>query len=664
MKLRGKIGRFSATLRRHAKTSPQEEGASGSLVSHIILRMVVISLLGAFAMAAIAFVFLYRQAERQELENLRDYVGERGSAESQLFAHAQHDVKLFRRAYLSAYADNDPRPVINFDRYYLSMPDGTVRLRPEFYYGYRDQDGLLHSGTTGFVGKEALPLNDDLKRRLVLAYRLVDEFSPAWMNDFTNLHVTLPEGALIAHWPAIPWGLEADSSLELTTRPVITTTQKANDPDRHPIWAGIYFDKSLKDWMGSYMLPVDAPNGRQLASINVDIALGELVRLITRKSADGSYLMILTRDGKVIAHPDHMEELSESSGETGVTDLGDADLISIYSQLKRSHVPQDGSPVIVDDPEVGAYLGVTELNDGGWWLVQVYPHTIVSGDVNRASYVLLLLLIGLAGLLIFAFAIVLKRNIARPLKALKQACEMISLGEYKAVGAGNAAMPEQRRDEIGLLSRSFRHMAKQIDYASEELEQAVISRTSDLRKANQKLNELSFRDALTHAYNRRAFDRDLAKAAKDGGTVVLALFDVDHFKLYNDTYGHAAGDEALRRVVSILQIAMPDARIYRYGGEEIAALIYRQTIAEGEAALSNAASAVAQVAIPHRSCRLGFITISGGVVPLAFFEGDGDAALKAVDRALYEAKSTGRNRMIKGRVRKVKARLGQTLGGE
>lgn len=658
---RGGMSKFSAILKRRSKASLPQAEISRSLVTHIIERMVAISLLVAIAMAAIAFVFLYRQAEQQEMANLRDYIGERGISESQLFYHAERDVKLFSETFLQSYSDTGLKPARQFDRYYAVMPDDTIRLRPEFYYGYQDIDGLMHSQTTGFISKEALPLSEDVKARLVLAYRMVDQFSPAWMNDFTNVHVTLPEGALITHWPGVPWGLEADSGLQLTKRPVITASQKANNPNRSPIWAGIYFDKSLKDWMGSYMLPIDAADGRQIASVNVDIALGKLVDLIMQKSENGHYILILKSDGKVIAHPDYMDILSESSGETDVTDLDDPKLISIYNRLKRSEVPRDGTPIIVDDPEIEAYLGVTELNGADWWLVQVYPHAIVSGDVNRATSLLLLLLLGLASILIIAVAIVLRRNIAVPLKALKKACEKISLGEYEAVGKGTVSMPELRNDEIGLLSRSFRNMAMQIGHASEELEQAVIDRTTDLQSANQKLNELSFRDALTHAYNRRAFDRDLADAARKGGQTVLALYDVDHFKLYNDTYGHAAGDEALRRVVSILQISVPDARIYRYGGEEIAALISRKTAQKGETALGDAARAVAQVSMTHKSSPLGFITISGGVVPIDLFKGDGEAALKAVDRALYEAKLNGRNRMIKGGIRKVDASLHPTM---
>ncbi|WP_183029945.1 diguanylate cyclase domain-containing protein [Altericroceibacterium spongiae] len=621
-----------------------------SFVTHIIIRLVAISFLGTVAMGGLAFAFLYQQVEQRELESLSDYVAERGGAESQLFLHAERDLDLFRQAFLQSYTDPEVLTDTQFSRYFAAPGDGTVRLKREYYTGYRDEDGIIHNSMTGFVAHEALPLDREQRRRFVLSYRMLDKLAPSWMTDFSDVHISLPEGALIAYWPGMPWGLEADSDMTLTDRAVVKTTSLANDPSRKPIWAGIYFDEAANDWTATYMLPIDAPDGRHLATVNADIALGALLRWITRKSENGEYSLILTDDGSVIAHPALMEKLKDASGEVNVKDLGDPVLLNIYTRLRQSDIPRNGEPLVLNDPDIDAYLGVTELTGTGWWLITVQPHTIMIGNVYRATWVLFLLITALAAMLILAVALVLRKSIAHPLNALKEASEHIADGNYDAVAQGHVPVPEQRDDEIGLLSRSFRNMAQRVGDASDELEKAVADRTRELEQANRKLSDLSLKDPLTDAFNRRAFDHDLALAAGTGSSTVLALFDVDHFKRYNDNYGHTAGDKALCRVVHTLKDTLPDARIYRYGGEEIAALLERETAEQAEEALFTATRIIADCAIPHRASPAGCITISGGMVPLALFKGDARAALQAVDHALYEAKQAGRNRLFRARI--------------
>jgi len=127
-----------------------------------------------------------------------------------------------------------------------------------------------------------------------------------------------------------------------------------------------------------------------------------------------------------------------------------------------------------------------------------------------------------------------------------------------------------------MLARSFQFMAGQVDSIMNRLEHLVTERTIELELANQQLAERSLRDGLTGAFNRRAFDQDLEKALdaveKNGVTVSLALFDVDFFKAYNDHYGHVAGDKALERIVACIGDSLPGAKVYRYGGEEIATM--------------------------------------------------------------------------------------------
>jgi len=165
--------------------------------------------------------------------------------------------------------------------------------------------------------------------------------------------------------------------------------------------------------------------------------------------------------------------------------------------------------------------------------------------------------------------------------------------------------------------------------------------------------ELAEQDALTGLKNRRVFDEQLEElwqqAIDHGRTIAILLVDVDHFKAYNDLYGHQAGDQALRRVAQTLQtfVSRPVDLVVRYGGEEFAAILYNIDGPEAEALAEQMRRAVAELAIEHRaSRRQARVTISVGVAVVdPSRERRSRGALQLADQALYEAKVRGRNRV-------------------
>lgn len=165
--------------------------------------------------------------------------------------------------------------------------------------------------------------------------------------------------------------------------------------------------------------------------------------------------------------------------------------------------------------------------------------------------------------------------------------------------------------------------------------------------------ELAQHDALTGVKNRRVFDEHLEQLwqraiGEDRGIAVL-LIDVDHFKAYNDLYGHQAGDRTLRRVAQILQtfVTRPQDLFARYGGEEFAALLYDMDGVAAENLATHMRRAIAAMGLEHRDSRLGqIVTVSIGVAivePSPARRARG--ALQLADEALYQAKTCGRNRV-------------------
>lgn len=185
-------------------------------------------------------------------------------------------------------------------------------------------------------------------------------------------------------------------------------------------------------------------------------------------------------------------------------------------------------------------------------------------------------------------------------------------------------------------------------------EQKRLERALDA--ANKQLAELSIRDHLTGAFNRRHFDEileiELARVARQGGSLSMALVDADHFKRYNDLYGHVAGDRCLVALSAAIGAALPrtgDA-LFRYGGEEFAALL-PSTDRDGAAAIGERIrKAVKALALDHDGNPPGCVTISVGIATVTAEENSRPVSITAfverVDEALYAAKAAGRDRVV------------------
>jgi diguanylate cyclase (GGDEF)-like protein len=164
--------------------------------------------------------------------------------------------------------------------------------------------------------------------------------------------------------------------------------------------------------------------------------------------------------------------------------------------------------------------------------------------------------------------------------------------------------------------------------------------------------ELARHDALTGTKNRRVFDEHLAQiwqtAAVEQRPIAVLLIDVDHFKGYNDCYGHVAGDEALQAVAQTIQSfarRAPDV-VARYGGEEFAAVLYDTAPSQARGIAEQMRRAVASVAMEHREAAPSVVTVSIGIAAIhPLVDRDSRGAVQLADEALYQAKQNGRNRV-------------------
>jgi diguanylate cyclase (GGDEF)-like protein/PAS domain S-box-containing protein len=199
-------------------------------------------------------------------------------------------------------------------------------------------------------------------------------------------------------------------------------------------------------------------------------------------------------------------------------------------------------------------------------------------------------------------------------------------------------LDNQIRQQIGIISQAKSEL--------ERKHKELLELNAELEKANLGLAQLASTDSLTSLANRHAFELrivdETARCYRFGKPCSILLLDVDHFKLFNDTFGHLEGDQVLRDVASVLQ---REARsvdfVARYGGEEFV-FIFPET----DAVAALAASERIRRAVGEHPWSVRSITISGGVSTWNSDAATGWHLVSNADQALYASKSAGRNRII------------------
>jgi diguanylate cyclase (GGDEF)-like protein len=262
---------------------------------------------------------------------------------------------------------------------------------------------------------------------------------------------------------------------------------------------------------------------------------------------------------------------------------------------------------------------------------------VVHGSIDREISIAYVQL-GLFGMLVLLAAwFGGERLILRPIRSLVSMATRLGRGDLQV-----RAADEPWLAEFEPLAAAFDDMARKL-----------AAREEELQIANQHLEELASLDGLTGLANRRGFDRELERqwqrAAERSRPLALMMIDIDHFKLFNDRYGHVRGDACLRAVGETLSLVTLEHAVLvaRYGGEEFALLLPGLDVARTTALAEEARRAIEDLLIVHEETVSGFVTISIGVESQVPEPGQSAADLvEAADRALYAAKRRGRNAVV------------------
>jgi PAS domain S-box-containing protein len=452
------------------------------------LRKIAIRISLVVAVAtALSYWHIRTGFEQQARDNLERYVEQRRERESAVFNLASGNVRAFAEAYGRELQQADPREAERrFATLFETRPDGTTRLTEDVYRTY---------GVTGYIGKFVLA-DRDLKRRLVTAFDIVAQLGPAWASQFPNLYVVTREGAVIMYWPGKPWALESSDweisgKLSLLSddrdRVVVAGAevpqaagaapqqQSGNGSER---WSELYFDYGAGDWLVSVTRPV-AGAAAPLLRVGQDILMHDLIGRAIASDMKGTYTILFSDAGRLIAHPRFMEAIQARSGALPISEIRDPHLEQIQT-LARTATGR----AVANEPH-DEIVAMSKIDGPGWTLATVFPLSIAAESAWEAARIVLVM--GALALLIeiLILSSTLKAQIGTPLRQLTRAAGSVAAGRFAP------PLDVRRDDEIGELADAFTTMARQIDAR----EKALNERSASLAQLNEQLaHELTERE--------------------------------------------------------------------------------------------------------------------------------------------------------------------------
>ncbi len=388
-----------------------------------------------------------------------------------------------------------------------------------------------------------------------------------------------------------------------------------------------YWDETLQAAVIVIVQPIRTANERLLGVLVAKLNFRTISKILM-KYAQGEIgeLYLITKDGFLLASS---QSISAKFLET-----------KLLNNTTQKLFSQEGEPNAYlgyhNQPVVGALKRMSEL---GWGVVAEKERAKAYAQIVRLRNLTLALVVGLLFVIGLA-AYLLSLSLVRPLNRLTSGAGKVAGGDLEV------DVPVSSRSEVGYLTEVFNDMVARLRQGREEL--ASINET--LREKNVELHEISITDSLTGLYNRKhlmeTLDKEVSRSQRHSRSFSLLVIDIDHFKKYNDTYGHLAGDEVLSKLASVFKESIRSSDYAaRYGGEEFIIMLPEIGPEQGVEAAERIRHKVAEEIFSGDGESIK-VTISVGVACYPKNGEDAESVIRNADAALYEAKELGRNRVI------------------
>nr|WP_295899892.1 HAMP domain-containing protein [uncultured Bdellovibrio sp.] len=428
------------------KLKEQRHSLTSTTLTAIVLR---VSLVVGIT-AGLTYWHLSHEIEKTSLTTLEKYVRERSLREREIFKLARDNHYALRSELIEVFRKlekSNEDPVAEFGSLVHREPDGALRS-PHSKPGVKKELDI-------WVAKNAN--NDALFRRKVVAFsKILLRYAPAFHVRFTDTYIALSENANLVYWPEFPdWSAGTPANFDYSSYELYQIGKKQNNPERKTQWSGVYFDDAIRKWMVSASTPFDDSRGFFAGVIGHDVMIDDLISRTTNEGLPGTYNILISGNGRLIAHPQKMDRIVAAKGLLSVDNAQDPQLVDIFNEIKRSF-RENTAEKIINQGEYDQFLAVSYIPETDWYFVTVSPKSLIRQTANTAAIFIILVGIGSLLLDIALLYLIFRRKVAEPLEQFIRATESIAKGEDEIV------LPVERKDEIGRLSRSFASMAKKI----------------------------------------------------------------------------------------------------------------------------------------------------------------------------------------------------------
>jgi diguanylate cyclase (GGDEF)-like protein len=383
-----------------------------------------------------------------------------------------------------------------------------------------------------------------------------------------------------------------------------------------------YWDEALDTGIVVIAEPIRAADDTFLGTLAAKVNFGKMEEILASQAADPSHeLYVTTKTGQVLAGSGDRATMKWKLGAATARRLFAREMVPLqYRDFRGVEVVgalrelgELGWGVVAHKDRAAAYSAITELRNFTLALIAA-----VSLGIGVAAYLLCL-------------------TIVPPLKRLAGGATDVAGGDL------DVSLPVHGHSEVSHMTEVFNGMVARLRSFRDE--NVLINQK--LRDRNVELHELSITDGLTGVFNRtylpQMLDRELARSQRHNHRFSILMIDIDHFKRFNDTHGHQAGDEVLSRVAEILRASVRAADyVARYGGEEFLILL-TETGPGGAMHFAEKLRLQVEQMDPVSGTR---VTISIGV---GSFPDNGESVesiIRDADEALYTGKREGRNRVV------------------
>lgn len=414
-----------------------------SLTSETLLRVAIgVAFIVALS-TGVTYWLVYDQLEQRAMERLQEYSRQRAQLHEERFALGKAFHEVIKADLIRRYEQGVPGARQRFDALMVRYPDGAWRNRPELMDITRNSTGRIHKDTQ---------VDDELKKRWMLFYDVSEHYSRLVTSRFVNFYLMHPGKMLNMGYDDpersghLEWVKLTPADYPMNEREHFTAANTEKNPGRKTVWAGPYFEPVYKQILVSALTPVYVGD-EQIATIGSDDLLGDLEARILHSDIPGASHTVFRQDGRLVVDPQYMQRVVASHNGFSIAESGDVRLQTLWKLAVQS----GDEPASGYDKKIDQFYAIDKLSSTGWYFASTLPGRVIRAQAFLAVQWVLWAGIGSVALLIASLALILRRQIAQPLRRLQEGIRSAAAGEGREVGAGGS-------EELGHMAAAFNSM--------------------------------------------------------------------------------------------------------------------------------------------------------------------------------------------------------------